>query len=53
MTHCAGIDGSKQSLEVWDGTHEDEVPNERRVDNPEEAPQEEVWYRLEQGKDHP
>jgi transposase len=29
MTYCIGIDGSKQSLELWDGTYEEEVPNER------------------------
>jgi len=29
MTYCTGIDVSKQSLELWDGTHEEEVPNER------------------------
>jgi transposase len=29
MTYCIGIDGSKQSLELWDGTHEEEVPNEK------------------------
>src|SRR5450756_1525552 len=29
MTYCIGIDVSKQSLELWDGTHEEEVPNER------------------------
>jgi transposase len=29
MTEYIGIDGSKQSLELWDGTHEEEVPNER------------------------
>ncbi|HEX7607709.1 MAG TPA: transposase [Candidatus Cryosericum sp.] len=29
MTYCTGIDVSKQSLEVWDGTHEEEVPSER------------------------
>jgi hypothetical protein len=31
MTYCIGIDVSKQSLELWDGAHEDEVPNERRL----------------------
>jgi len=31
MTSCTGIDGSRQSLELWDGTHEEEVPNERRL----------------------
>jgi len=29
MTEYIGIDVSKQSLELWDGTHEEEVPNER------------------------
>src|SRR5450756_305858 len=29
MIYCIGIDVSKQSLELWDGTHEEEVPNER------------------------
>jgi transposase len=29
MTYCIGVDVSKQSLELWDGTHEEEVPNER------------------------
>jgi len=29
MTYCRGVDVSKQSLELWDGTHEEEVPNER------------------------
>ncbi len=29
MTYCIGIDVSKQSLELWDGTHEEEVPNEK------------------------
>jgi transposase len=29
MTYCIGIDVSKQSLELWDGTQEDEVPNEK------------------------
>jgi transposase len=29
MTEYIGIDGSKQSLELWDGIHEEEVPNER------------------------
>ena len=29
MTDYIGIDVSKQSLELWDGTHEDEVPNEK------------------------
>jgi transposase len=29
MTYCIGIDVSKQTLELWDGTHEEEVPNER------------------------
>ncbi|RIE17476.1 IS110 family transposase, partial [Candidatus Cryosericum septentrionale] len=29
MTEYIGIDVSKQSLELWDGTQEDEVPNEK------------------------
>jgi len=29
MTYCIGVDVSKQSLELWDGTHEEEVPNEK------------------------
>src|SRR5450756_2078739 len=29
MTYCRGVDVSKQSLELWDGTQEGEVPNER------------------------
>jgi transposase len=29
MTYCIGVDVSKQSLELWDGTHEGEVPNEK------------------------
>src|SRR5664280_876064 len=29
MTEYIGIDVSKQSLELWDGTHEEEVPNEK------------------------
>src|SRR5450830_723018 len=29
MTYCIGIDVSKQSLELWDETHEEEVPNEK------------------------
>ena len=29
MTYCIGIDVSKQSLELWDGTQEGEVPNEK------------------------
>ena len=29
MTEDIGIDVSKQSLELWDGTQEDEVPNEK------------------------
>jgi transposase len=29
MTEYIGIDVSRQSLELWDGTHEEEVPNER------------------------
>ena len=29
MTEYIGIDGSKQSLELWDGTQEEEVPNEK------------------------
>jgi transposase len=29
MTDYIGIDVSKQSLELWDGIHEEEVPNER------------------------
>src|SRR5450756_2172747 len=29
MTYCIGIDASKQSLELWDETHEEEVPNEK------------------------
>jgi len=29
MAYCIGVDVSKQSLELWDGTHEEEVPNER------------------------
>jgi len=29
MTYCIGIDGSKQSLELWDRIHEEKVPNER------------------------
>jgi len=29
MTCCIGIDVSKQSLELWDGTQEGEVPNEK------------------------
>ncbi len=29
MTEYIGIDISKQTLAVWDGTHEDEVPNEK------------------------
>jgi transposase len=29
MTEHIGIDVSKQTLAVWDGTHEEEVPNER------------------------
>ena len=29
MTYCIGVDVSKQSLELWDGTQEDEVPNEK------------------------
>src|SRR5664279_719120 len=29
MTQYIGIDVSKQSLELWDGTHEEEVPNEK------------------------
>jgi transposase len=29
MTYCIGVDVSKQTLAVWDGTHEEEVPNER------------------------
>jgi transposase len=29
MTYYIGIDVSKQSLELWDGTHEEEVPNEK------------------------
>lgn len=29
MTEYIGIDVSKQTLAVWDGTHEDEVPNEK------------------------
>jgi transposase len=31
MTYCIGVDVSKQSLELWDGAHEEEVPNERRL----------------------
>ena len=31
MTEYIGIDVSKQTLAVWDGTQEDEVPNERRL----------------------
>ncbi|RIE16284.1 IS110 family transposase [Candidatus Cryosericum septentrionale] len=31
MTEYIGIDVSKQSLELWDGTQEEEVPNERRL----------------------
>ena len=31
MAYCRGVDVSKQSLELWDGTHEEEVPNERRL----------------------
>jgi hypothetical protein len=31
MTEYIGIDVSKQSLELWDGTHEEEVPNEKRL----------------------
>lgn len=29
MTEYIGIDVSKQTLAVWDGTHEEEVPNEK------------------------
>jgi hypothetical protein len=29
MTEYIGIDVSKQSLELWDGTHEEEVPNKK------------------------
>src|SRR5665647_1779360 len=29
MTEYVGIDVSKESLELWDGTHEEEVPNEK------------------------
>jgi transposase len=29
MTEYIGIDVSKQSLELWDGTYEEEVPNEK------------------------
>jgi transposase len=29
MTEYIGIDVSKQSLELWDGIHEEEVPNEK------------------------
>ena len=29
MTYCIGIDVSKRSLELWDGIHEEEVPNEK------------------------
>ena len=29
MAYCRGVDSSKQSLEVWDGTQEGEVPNEK------------------------
>jgi transposase len=29
MTYWIGIDVSKQSLELWGETHEEEVPNER------------------------
>jgi len=31
ITYCTGIDVSKQSSEIWDGTREEEVPNERRL----------------------
>jgi transposase len=31
MTYCIGIDVSKQSLELWDGTQEGEVPNEKSL----------------------
>ena len=29
MTYCIGVDVSKQSLELCDETHEEEVPNEK------------------------
>jgi len=29
MAYCRGVDVSKQSLEIWDGTQEEEVPNEK------------------------
>jgi len=31
MTYCRGVDVSKQSLELWDGTQEGEVPNEKSL----------------------
>ena len=31
MTYCIGVDVSKQSLELWDGTHEEEVPNKKEL----------------------
>jgi transposase len=31
MTYCIGVDVSRQSLELWDGTQEGEVPNEKSL----------------------
>lgn len=38
MTYCIGIDVSKQSLQLWDGIHEDEVPNEKGLKDLKKLP---------------
>jgi transposase len=49
MTEYIGIDVSRQSLELWDGTQEEEVPNERGLTTLKKLLKK--WYGTEWNKE--